>query len=1105
MQHQTLLSEVREEFRHVVMEVEDSAAMGLYDTHRIAEKLMLAVLRITLGWPDLRNLNSADKRDHPAIDLGSDARRVGIQITATAELDKIKDSLTTFIEHELDKYYDRVIFFILTKRQASYSQAGINKILGSKISFEEKQDVIDHRDLLEKIAYLAPPQITEIRDILRSYRLAQARPVIPAWLMKAEPSLQGPPPFTTRWLLFSERKIPLIGRTRDMESLELFMKGESMFQWWAICGPAGIGKTRLAHELILRYQGEWLSGFRDCSFDVDFEALTRPGRPTLVVIDYAARDVVTVRALLLACRAGAAHSRHKVRVLLLEREAGKSTEWWRELVEADDAVAAQIRNSRFREPLWLRSLTADTVVVMKSWLEAGAPEMVEKLPASNSAYWKQLKEVSKGRPLLIALAAAAFRVDPNNVRAPTLNILLRAFLTRELRQWQYRCSDAALFEAGIRLVAVGTLIRGLPLPTQYHSIFIRFVQESTNPVETPVKESIQMFTLEEISQHPFLSPHFARMFKQTTAILGEIVPAQQLPTTYKQVMEFCPLGGSLQPDLIGEFFLDELWRPRIGFEEDSILGSIPESMLGSIMEAAWRLNPSALLGTIETLKKTTTSPSAYLEFLAAATSAACKVKIADLAAEMLSRLLFNATVKIVDSKTSPSQAQEVFGLLSMLKDAYPESKGVAYRCWKVQYSRLREKKADAEALVGLRDFLSEAPGLVEYMKTYAADRFELSWAEMLIPLANWGMGSKDEALILEVLTSAAFLFKEFAPVGELKSTLVNFCRPLATFLAEISGDTYSFSADLQPIVERCLPLLMAQVIEISASWTLDQSQRRAMSWAMVNVMYALAKLGNMAEVLSLYDLASASVLKVDDVSLRLDMRAKLLFNCQTAHLGQENLTAALEIQTEVRQMFTRRYSVEGATAYLAMIGRMMVFAVERDDVFLQELVALAWFSSRLRDDADIVKVFSDAFTQSRLGILLPARASAYVAIFEAHTFPCRQENTACWAIYSANRLSASMMFRECEDASLEALGQLLVLARRHPAIENVADNLSSALLRHWFASGKPNSLSVIEGGEVRAMSNGDVCIIARRSDGSILFDHLFSSDSLLEIDLSGKL
>ncbi|MNL66443.1 hypothetical protein D3C87_1909060 [compost metagenome] len=97
-----------------------------------------------------------------------------------------------------------------------------------------------------------------------------------------------------------------------------------------------------------------------------------------------------------------------------------------------------------------------------------------------------------------------------------------------------------------------------------------------------------------------------------------------------------------------------------------------------------------------------------------------------------------------------------------------------------------------------------------------------------------------------------------------------------------------------------------------------------------------------------------------------------------------------------------------------------------------------------------------------------------------------------------------MMFRECEEASIEALGQLLVLARRHPAIENVADNLSSALLRHWFASGKPNSLSVIEGGEVRAMSNGDVCIIARRSDGSILFDHLLSSDSLLEIDLSGK-
>ncbi|OPG72001.1 hypothetical protein B1219_17675 [Pseudomonas ogarae] len=58
---------------------------------------------------------------------------------------------------------------------------GINKVFGSKMSFKEKQDVIGHSDLLEKIADHAPPQITEIRDILRSYRLTQTRPVIPAW------------------------------------------------------------------------------------------------------------------------------------------------------------------------------------------------------------------------------------------------------------------------------------------------------------------------------------------------------------------------------------------------------------------------------------------------------------------------------------------------------------------------------------------------------------------------------------------------------------------------------------------------------------------------------------------------------------------------------------------------------------------------------------------------------------------------------------------------------------------------------------------------------------------------------------------------------------
>lgn len=190
MKHLDLLNEFRGLISQLRQEVEAAGAMQHYDIHKVSENVMCGLLKEFCGWKDLRNLN-ADQKNFPGIDLADDSARIAIQITATADLGKIKHTLETFISNRLQDKYDRLIVYILTARQASYSQSAIDSVTNGKFSFDEKVDVWDYQSLCASAADSATPQqlvsaINHLKAYLRGVPIGLADEDIDPPLKPAE-------------------------------------------------------------------------------------------------------------------------------------------------------------------------------------------------------------------------------------------------------------------------------------------------------------------------------------------------------------------------------------------------------------------------------------------------------------------------------------------------------------------------------------------------------------------------------------------------------------------------------------------------------------------------------------------------------------------------------------------------------------------------------------------------------------------------------------------------------------------------------------------------------------------------------------------------------
>ena len=164
--------DLQNEFRELVAqfrnEVEAGSAMRLFDTHKVAENVMCGLLGEIYGWSGLRNLNP-EQANFPGIDLADDGARVAIQITATADIVKIKHTIEKFVSYNLDQHYDRLIVYVLTTKQGSYSQAAIDAAIGGRFKFSSRYDIWDYQELCTKAADASPQKLQAAVNHLKTY------------------------------------------------------------------------------------------------------------------------------------------------------------------------------------------------------------------------------------------------------------------------------------------------------------------------------------------------------------------------------------------------------------------------------------------------------------------------------------------------------------------------------------------------------------------------------------------------------------------------------------------------------------------------------------------------------------------------------------------------------------------------------------------------------------------------------------------------------------------------------------------------------------------------------------------------------------------------
>jgi len=156
MRQLSVENELRDIVSKLITQVELAAKQGRTDINLALEDAFIPILKSTHNLPNLINLNRKEK-NYPAIDLGDDHDRVAFQITSTTSIEKVKKTIRKFVERKYYNSFDELFILTLVKKQSSYSQASINKLLDDNFVFDCKKHIIDLSDILGIVSGLRLP------------------------------------------------------------------------------------------------------------------------------------------------------------------------------------------------------------------------------------------------------------------------------------------------------------------------------------------------------------------------------------------------------------------------------------------------------------------------------------------------------------------------------------------------------------------------------------------------------------------------------------------------------------------------------------------------------------------------------------------------------------------------------------------------------------------------------------------------------------------------------------------------------------------------------------------------------------------------------------
>jgi energy-coupling factor transporter ATP-binding protein EcfA2 len=241
-----------------VVQIEGSASMNMTDLNKTAENVLIPLLNEVYGW-DLKNLNSSEEDiNYPGIDLGDETAKISVQVTATSKLGKIEETLNQFIKKAYYRKYNRLIIYILKKKQNSYSKTAIQKLIQNTFNFDPQKDIWDFRNILQEVKNLQIEQTLKIEEILEANfgESASKSDNASDWSKLATQSIATATQVQNAIAgrVHLQRDSCLIPVRKELENNEAV----------AIVGASGVGKSAIARAL---FEAREAAGERTLWFD----------------------------------------------------------------------------------------------------------------------------------------------------------------------------------------------------------------------------------------------------------------------------------------------------------------------------------------------------------------------------------------------------------------------------------------------------------------------------------------------------------------------------------------------------------------------------------------------------------------------------------------------------------------------------------------------------------------------------------------------------------------------------------------------------------------------------------------------------------------------
>ena len=371
---------------HITLENES----GYFDINKYSEKFLIPILNYIFNTKFERL--EFDKKNYPAIDIGSKELKISFQITASTGYEKIKNTLTSYIVNEVYKEFPVLFHLIINENyETSKTNADLETHISNEIDrvgvkpkptilFKKDEHIWNIANLLKNIEQKCDSdKLKLIRDHFeKEYGKVTALPTFDDILIPYEIAFRQQLDSSNENLP-AQFHTPFYGRKSDSEKLQKFVE-ESTTSVIAVVGDGGYGKTRLVVELFKQLaanqNGTETYVLNEAAFQcLDFATQIRTDKKVIVLFDDAHRKPEILNDLI-----GVANRLENLKLILTVRKA----------VYSDTLKSISTHNRSIESVELLRLSYEETQSLFKSQLS-----FLEEYEI------KKLAEESKGVPVVI--------------------------------------------------------------------------------------------------------------------------------------------------------------------------------------------------------------------------------------------------------------------------------------------------------------------------------------------------------------------------------------------------------------------------------------------------------------------------------------------------------------------------------------------------------------------------------------------------------------------------------------------------------------------------------------------------------------------------------